>query len=87
MAATLINPFSSHSRDICLLIVLLINVILAAAQICNFLRLQSVTIQELGTLEQYKGPAVSFICTLAPAIVSGGPRGSLQLQPMTALTL
>lgn len=48
-----IKPLSSHSRDIYFLVIvnIIINIILAAAQIYNFLRLGSVTIQWLGACE------------------------------------
>lgn len=52
-AYQLIKPISSHSRDIYFLIILIIiiNIILAAAQIYNFLGLESVNIHWLGTSE------------------------------------
>lgn len=48
-----IKPLSSHPRDIYFLVIvnIIINIILAAAQIYNFVRLGSVTLQWLGASE------------------------------------
>lgn len=65
-----IKPLSSHSRNIYFLIIvnIIINIILAAAQIYDVLRLGSVTIQWSDASEEQKGPAVSWFTLLTQQV-------------------
>lgn len=66
----LIKPLSSHSRDICfLIIILIINIILAAAQIYNFLRLEG-HYSTVGYIWIIKEFCCSFTYTLEPASIN-----------------
>lgn len=74
-----IKPLSSYSRDSYFLVIvnITINIILAAAQIYNFARLGSVTIQWLGASEEQESCSF-FIYTLDPASVTEEVRGLSQ---------
>lgn len=66
----LIKPLSSHSRDICfLIIILIINIILAAAQIYNFLRLEG-HYSIVGYIWIIKEFCCFFMYTLEPASIN-----------------